>query len=176
MAPRDYEMTPTMTFLIRLVLLVLLLLQACFSEVRASGAIKAEIEVFRAFPVFDSEGSRRLARSKLGCDPCTEVVDERDEDHSRYFLNPAAGIHLNANAIESVGVETSGQGAVVFVVLSEYGKSVIETLVITSGDFAANVVNGKVIGLVPLRLFESRYVVAFAPTQSAAEEIAQLLR
>jgi hypothetical protein len=52
----------------------------------------------------------------------------------------------------------------------------IASLAIAEDDFAANLVGGQVIGLVPLRMISTRYVIAFAPTGSAADAIVQLLR
>lgn len=143
----------------------------------ASETLKAEVEVFRVFPVFESEGSRRVARSELGCDPCEELT-HRDHDgrESRYFLNPDAGVQLGSSAVANVGAESDEQGAVAFVTLTDQGRTLIESLIANKDDVAANLVDGEVISLVPLRMFGSRYVVAFAPTEAAAEEIVRLLR
>jgi hypothetical protein len=160
-----------------LLLIVLMLMWAPFSEVNASGDQRtAELVVFRVFPVIESEGSRRVARSELKCDPCNEVIDDRDGSRTRYLLNPDAAIHLSADAIESAGVEAGAQGAVVFVVLTSHGKSMLESLIVSRTDVAADVVNGKIVGFGPLRLSESRYLVVMAASRADAEELAQMLR
>ena len=158
----------------RIVLSIAVMMIAFCSH--AEGSSKAQITVFRAFPVFDSEGSRRVARSELKCDPCREIVDKRDDDDARYFLNPDAGVQLSLSMIEDVAVESAGEGFVVWVALSAQGKAMISSMIVAHDDFAANFIDGAFSGMVPLNLFDSRYVIAFRSTRSDAEDIARRIR
>jgi hypothetical protein len=78
--------------------------------------------------------------------------------------------------VGAVGVDSGEKGAVVFVTLTEQGKSLIESLATSKADSAATFGNGEMIDIVPLWMFGARYVVAFAPTPLAAEQIVQRLR
>ena len=166
-----------MTHSLTRLLPIALILLASASSTLARDPLKVRITVFRVFPIFESEGSRRVARSELGCDPCQEVIHEDlDGNDARYFLDPGAGVHLDGNVVDAVGVDSGEKGTVVVVTLTEQGKSLIESLATGKTDSAANFANGEVIDIVPLWMFGARYVVAFAPTPLAAEQILQRLR
>lgn len=158
------------------IFLVLSTISACSPAAMGLESLRTAVVVFRVFPVFDSEGSRRVARSELGCDPCREITfEEPDGTDAQFFLNPDAGVRLDARLVTDVGLDSGDEGAIVFVNLTDQGRSAIESLASSRADFAANFVEDKLIGVVPLRMFESRYVIALPRDASAAEKIVRLL-
>jgi hypothetical protein len=166
-----------MTRLSRASILLLLAILSCSPNVDAE-TLHSEVIVFAVAPVFESdEESRRIARLDLGCDPCQEIEDvEPDGTRAQYFLNPKAGVPLDGRVVDELGVESSKEGAVVFVRLNAEGQTLIRSLQETSDVFAANFVDGELIGLVPLRLLDSRYVIAIESDAASAERVRARIR
>ena len=136
--------------------------------------------MFRAFPVFESEGSRRLARRELGCDPCREI-STRDglapsSSNRTLFIDPDAGVTIHGEQILSIHQDRAESEIVVYVRLRDDAQKSVAALRGAVQDAAATYIAGKLVGVGPIEMADSNFAIALVESPALAEEIAASLR
>lgn len=159
-------------------LLAYLLLAFASCSLSSAQEERAVFEVFRAIPVFESEDSRRLARRKLGCDPCQEVSsrDGVSEGSGQALIDPDAGVAISSDQILSVHQDRTEPGIIVYVRLREDAQESIRGLRASFQDRAATFVAGELITIGPIEMVDGNFVIALVQSPALAEEIASSLR
>ena len=161
--------------IVRLLAICSLLGLSCTSYPAGTGG--GELELYRAFPVFESEGSRRIARIELGCDPCREISIRSGIDGSdqKYFIDAESALLIENDQIISAHQEVSTDDVVVYVRLREEAVEQIRSLKVTVEDSAAAFIRRKLVGVVPLEVYESHFAIAFMSDEQLAREIVDIL-
>lgn len=145
---------------------------ACSPSAGSAGEAGNGVKIYPAFPVFESEGSRRVARERLECNPCTEIMDRGEEGKgSRYMINAQAGVRFTREHIRATRVDAIGGAYVVSIVLTEPAQRQINSMVDSPLAEAASFVGPDLVGIVPLRLWGDRYHLAVLNSADEAESV-----
>ncbi len=161
----------------QLIMCVFLLLVSCS---HSSDTEQGGFEVFRAFPVFESEGSRQLARKTLGCDPCYEIATgdgiASTGTSQAFFIDPDAGLTIRDEQVLSVELDRTERDTVVYAHLREDARESIRALQSAVQDEAAIYIADNLVTVGPFEMVDANFAIALVQDHALAEEIAAALR
>ena len=136
----------------------------------------ASLMIHSAFVVDEGDdGFRRLARSKLGCDPCSEIVVRRADDQITYLYDKDSGIEIVKTMVSGSRIDAVDESFVLGVTLDEEGRALVASSTESILERAANFVGGEFVDIVLLKIVGSYYMIGAFDTIDDARAVAAKL-
>lgn len=123
-----------------------------------------------------SSDSRQWAQRELGCNPCEEVDSASASGGVRtYLMNREQVVGIALEEIRDVQVKEVDGEVLVFAEISTRAETQLKELSRSLFDDAASFVDGKFIGVVPMRVAASIFLVGTFGEKPEAEGVARAL-
>ena len=162
-----------------LFLSVSIVIASAHAVAEPNGNALASLVIHSAFAVGEGDGEedgfRRLARSKLGCAPCSEIVVQREDDEITYLYDGDSGVEIANTMISGSRIDKVDGSFVLAVMLNDGGRALVAPLTDSTLERAANFVSGEFIDVVSMMTVASYYVVGQFETIEDARAVAAKL-